>query len=268
VISRARLVADLARLGVRRDDTLMVHASLRAVGPVEGGPVTVLAALEEAVGEGGTLLMVLGAACVPEWSHDPTAAEVAAALASASPFAAHRTPADPEVGYLAEHFRRSAGTRVSDHPLGRFGARGARAARLLDRVPWDDYYGPGSPLDRFREEGGRVLRLGADRNTVTLLHLAEYLVPMERKRRVRKHVVVDAPEGARVRRVEALDDSDGIVEWPGEDYFALLLTDYLAGGLGRSGRVGNASSELIDAGDLLEFAVRWMKLHLEGRPAG
>jgi aminoglycoside N3'-acetyltransferase len=266
VISRDRLVADLARLGVRTGDALMVHASLRSLGPVEGGPDAVLAALDGAVGESGTLLMVLGAAGVPEWSREPTPAGIAEALAAGRPFAAGRTPADPEVGYLAERFRLRSGTRVTDHPLGRFGARGARAAQLLADAPWDDYYGPGSPLDRLREVGGRVLRLGADRDTVTLLHLAEYLVPLERKRRVRKHVLVDSPGGALVRPVEALDDSAGIVDWPGEDYFALLLTDYLAGGLGRSGRVGNAPSELIDARDLLDFAVRWMKLHLEGRP--
>ena len=39
----------------------MVHASLRAVGPVDGGADRVIDALEAAVGPDGTLLVGLGA---------------------------------------------------------------------------------------------------------------------------------------------------------------------------------------------------------------
>jgi aminoglycoside N3'-acetyltransferase len=56
-----RLVADLGRLGVRNGDALMVHASLRAVGPVAGGAGGLLDALAHAIGPGGTLFMTLGA---------------------------------------------------------------------------------------------------------------------------------------------------------------------------------------------------------------
>jgi aminoglycoside 3-N-acetyltransferase len=37
-----------------------------------------------------------------------------------------------------------------------------------------------------------------------------------------------------------------------------LLRDYLATGRARSGRVGRAPSELIEARDLVEFGVAWM----------
>ncbi len=56
---REALARDLRRLGVGAGDTLMVHASLRAIGPVEGGAGGVLDALEEAVSPQGTLLMPL-----------------------------------------------------------------------------------------------------------------------------------------------------------------------------------------------------------------
>ena len=56
-----QLAADLRRLGVRPGDLIMIHASLRAVGPVEGGADGVLDALEAAVGPQGTILMTLGA---------------------------------------------------------------------------------------------------------------------------------------------------------------------------------------------------------------
>jgi aminoglycoside 3-N-acetyltransferase len=63
------------------------------------------------------------------------------------------------------------------------------------------------------------------------------------------------------RRVESLDDSDGIVDYGGEDYFALILQDYLACGRGRRGRVGGAPSELLDAADVVDFSVNWMAEH-------
>ena len=42
-ISSSALAADLVRLGVRPGEALMIHASLRAIGPVEGGAAGVIA---------------------------------------------------------------------------------------------------------------------------------------------------------------------------------------------------------------------------------
>ena len=50
------LVRDLASLGVRRGDLLMVHSSLRSIGLVESGPETVVDALLQALGPEGTLV--------------------------------------------------------------------------------------------------------------------------------------------------------------------------------------------------------------------
>ena len=256
---------DLRQLGVRPGDLVMVHASLRAIGPVEGGVGGVLDALDAAVGPDGTLMMILGARNDWAWVQARPESEQERLLADAVPFDAGRTPAQEDVGYLAEAFRQRPGTLVTNHPEGRFGARGRQAEALLAHPPWNDYYGPGSPLDQAWRGGVRVLRLGADLNTVTLLHLAEYLVPLPSKRRVRRYVRVHGPQGPEVRTVDCLDDEFGIVDLPGgEDYFGLLLRDYLAQGVARTGRVGNAVSELLDGADLLAFGVPWMARHLGG----
>lgn len=261
------LTGDLLRLGVTAGDLLMVHASLRAVGAVEGGAEGVLGALEAAVGRGGTLLMTLGARDDWAWVNDRPERDRPGLLRDAEPFDWLVTPADPDVGVLAEVFRTRPRTRVSDHPEGRFGASGPLAGGLVDQVPWDDYYGPGSPLERLARGGGRVLRLGADLDTLTLIHYAEYLAPVPTKRRVRRHRVVAGPGGPELRTVDSLDDDDGIVDHPGEDYFAVILRRYLATGRAATGFVGHATSELIDAADVVEFAVGWMAEHL-GRAGG
>ncbi len=256
------LAADLQAIGVRPGEVLMVHASMRAVGPVVGGATGLLDALDAAVGSTGTLFMTLGARDDMGWVNERPEPERAGLLAGSEVFDHLATPADPEIGVLAAVFRTRAGTRVTDHPEGRMGARGAAAEHLLAPVPWDDYYGPGSPLERFVDAGGRVLRLGADLDTLTVLHHAEYLVDLPAKRRVRRHRLVHGADGPEIRVIECLDDSDGIVTQEGEDYFAVILRKYIEAGRATVGRVGHASSELIDAADVVAFGVAWMAAHL------
>ncbi|HBY5175270.1 AAC(3) family N-acetyltransferase, partial [Escherichia coli] len=43
--TRKAITEALQKLGVQTGDLLMVHASLKAIGPVEGGAETVVAAL-------------------------------------------------------------------------------------------------------------------------------------------------------------------------------------------------------------------------------
>jgi len=242
----------------------MVHASLRAIGPVSGGADGVIDALEIAVAPEGGLLMTLGARNDWEWVNAWPEEERSDLLAHAEPFDPALTPADPEVGYLAEALRKRPGTLFTDNPEGRFAARGRLAKALISDAPWDDYYGPGSPLDRLCRLGGKVLRLGADPGTTTLLHFAEYLVPLPAKRRARRFRLVNGQRGPEVRVVECLDDAHGIVDWPGEDYFKLILEEYMGLGNGSSGLVGNAKSELVDARNLVDFGVGWMTRHLAG----
>lgn len=266
-MTKEELVRDLKTLGVKAGDLLMLHASLRRIGLArtdfgEGGADLLLDALEAAVGPAGTLMMVLGTDYEMDWVYEHPPGARAALLAGAPAFDYANAPVLPEVGWLAEAFRRRAGTLTSDNPSGRFGARGRRAEALMAGQPWHDYYGPGSPLDKLCRWGGRILRLGANPDTVTALHHAEYLADVAGKKRVRWDYVVAGGDGApRHVWVDCLDDLDGIVDWPGEDYFASILSAYLAEGRHRAGRVGKAAAELIDAADIVAFGAGWMERH-------
>ena len=257
---------DLTVLGVRPGDVVMVHVSLRAVGPVVGGAGGLIDALDRAVGAAGTILVNVGARNDWSWVDGHPEAERPGLLAGSEPFDPSSTPADPDNGVFAEVFRTTPGAAVSDHPEGRFAARGHQAVELTEAVPWDHYYGPGSPLARFVARGGRVLRLGADIDTVTVLHLAEYLVDLPDKRAVRRYRLVASADGPVVRTVDCLDDSDGIASFDVEDdEFGVMLTDYLATGAASVGTVGTARAELIDAADLVAFGQRWMRAHVVPR---
>lgn len=270
--SPQELTLGLEQLGVRAGHTLMLHVSLRKLGRTQGGASGVLDALDAAVGASGTLLMVLGAVVDHEWVNYRPEAERIALLEGLPAYNPLESPPLPEVGYLAEAFRTRSGTLVDGNPSGRFGARGARARELLRDLPWDDYYGPDSTLHRLCQLGGRVLRLGANPDTTTVLHYAEYLAAVPGKRRVRRHYRVQGPAGPETRTLDCLDDEHGIVEWPADneqpvawpddDYFAVILKAYLEAGRAVRGRVGAADAELIEAADIVEFGARWMSENL------
>src|SRR5919201_429224 len=55
--SRRQLADDFRRLGVDAGDSIMLHASVRAVGPIAGGPDQIHLALKDVLTERGTLMM-------------------------------------------------------------------------------------------------------------------------------------------------------------------------------------------------------------------
>lgn len=246
MLSRSDLEQQLADLRIGECQLLMVHASLRRLGPVEGGAEGLLDGLMTALGPAGTLVMPMGAD-------------------DSGPIDCHTTPADGELGALVEIFRRRPGTLVNDHAAARFGASGPRAIEILEPVPLHHYYGDGSPLARFADANGWVLRLGADIDTVTLTHRAEYLADIRNKKTVRRRYV-RADSGT--QWIESLDDSDGILDWPGGDYFSQILIDFLAIGPLRSGPVGGCRATLFAAADFVPFAVAWMEQHLDPNGKG
>ncbi len=240
MIGRETLAGQLTRLGVQAATPLMVHASLRKIGPIEGGAEGLLDALIETLGPRGTLLMLLAAD--NEEPFDPLTSEV-----------------DEDIGVLAEVFRRREGVRVNDHAAARYGAIGPQSLQLLEPVPLHDYHGPGSVLARFTDSGGFVLRLGANVDTVTVTHWAEYLARVPNKRRVRwRFERADIGE----QWIECLDDDKGIADWEHGDYFPQILLDFLKTGQARTGPVGACHAELFPARTFVDFAVVWLEAHL------
>lgn len=240
------LTLELTALGLRPGMTVMMHASLRRLGPMQGGAHTLIEATRAAVGEQGTLLMVLGA----DWS-------------DARPYDAQNSPVDTDdMGVLCEVFRRFPGVAVNDHPAARFAAIGPRSAHLLHPAPLHDYYGPGSVLERLTAlPDAVVLRLGADIDTVTLTHHAEYLANVPDKRRVRRRYLrKDTGEVW----IDSLDDTDGIHDWSGGDYFSQILLDFIADGRARVAPVGALTAELLPAAAFVRYATTWMERHLPG----
>ncbi|MGW2652483.1 aminoglycoside N(3)-acetyltransferase [Streptomyces sp. NPDC001478] len=258
----ALLAAQLTALGVERGGVLMVHASLRAVGRVDGGADTVVRALREALGPEGTLVVP---AFTPENSdtsphyrarvHGLDADAREAVRAAMPAFDPATTPA-PSMGRLAETVRRSPGAARSAHPQTSFAAVGPLAAAVLAGHRPDCHLGEDSPLARLDDLHSQVLLLGTGYATCTAFHLAEYRAPSP-PRRTYRCVVRD---GTRRRwwtyEDVALDDSD----------FATLGTDFERSGAPvRTSPVGSAPARLFRLPAAVEFARGWLPAHRGAR---
>jgi len=264
--TRASLAADLHRLGLAAGDLVMVHAAFRRVGPVLGGPDTLIAALRDAVGEAGTLaayvdwhvdhghLLDADGRVRPEWrEHVP-------------PFDPRTARAIRDHGVLAEFLRTTPGALRSGNPGASVAALGARAAWLTADHPLDYGYGPGTPLARLVEAGGKVLTVGAPLDTMTLLHHAEHLARLPGKRIRRMEVPFATEAGTVWRMVEEFETAAPVVAGLADDYFAEVVRDHLAAGQGREGPVGDAPSVLLEAAPLCAFAVAWLERRVGEAP--
>lgn len=266
--SRADLADGFRALGVRPGDVVFLHASVRAVGPVAGGPDQVHLALEDALTDDGTLVMY--PSC-PD-GYDDIGRGVLSPddefhlRTQLPPFDAATARSARDNGALVELFRTWPGTVVNDH-VARFAARGAEAAHLFSEQPWDYAYGAGSALERFAWLGGRILLLGSDHDQVTFLHYAEHVADFPGKRVVRYRVPV-LEDGVRVLRDCAeFDTSVGAhAHWP-DRFFARIVDAHLARTENAGGRVGDAESFLIEARPLLVFALEVMTAVAHDRDA-
>jgi aminoglycoside 3-N-acetyltransferase len=260
VLSRAELARDFINLGIQPGDTVMLHASVRAVGPVAGGPDQIHLALKDALTDAGTLMMYAGC---PIGYDDVgrghlNAIEERAVVDKQPPFDADTARAARDHGVLVEFFRTSPGSLVNNH-VARFVVWGRHAGHLISKQPWNYAFGRDSALERFVELDGKILLLGCDHDNVTFLHYAEHIVDIPGKRIARFEVPV-LENGERVwREMEEFDSAAGAHARFPDRFFAQIVNRHLSRTRNRGGRVGHAHAFLTDAKGLLELALAEMQ---------
>ncbi|WP_449352689.1 aminoglycoside N(3)-acetyltransferase [Streptomyces shaanxiensis] len=259
ILVAGELSSQFSELGISPGATLLVHASLRAVGPVRGGVRGVVDALLEALGKDGTLVVYTQTPNNSEPSRWAVTRGRAVAAAkwdglreSLPAFDPARTPSYG-VGVLPEEVRNRPGALRSDHPQSSFAALGPAAARITADHALNCHLGEESPLARLEELDARVLLLGVDYSVCTAFHLAEYRVPGQGSRDY--GCAVDDGSGRRWHRYRDVDFDTSDFPALGEAYESRAERPVTRG------RIGAADSRLFDLAPAVAYAAKWMTEH-------
>lgn len=163
-MTRDELAYLLAKLDLHGRQ-VVVHSSLSSFGRIDGGADVLCAALMDAVGDRGTILM-------PAFTADETlpGAPREASLPFHPELAVSRS-----VGVVAETFRRLGTVLRSNHPTHSFSAWGHNARGVLSTQRDNNVLGP---LKKLNVVQGDVVLLGVPLRVATAIHLAEEQSPM------------------------------------------------------------------------------------------
>jgi aminoglycoside 3-N-acetyltransferase len=259
-VSRELLAADLRRLGLRRGQDLLIHCSLRQIGPLEAGATTLLDALLDVAGPEATLVVPVQTTLNSLTSRDFHAAvagldedERARFVAAMPGFDPAQTPSRG-MGAFAEYLRMRPSAVRSHHPQASFAALGPRARACTSVHDLDCHLGDRSPLGWLYAADAVVLLLGVGYTACTAFHLAEYRLPWTPP--VQLYRCFTAEAGRRVElefTAAALDDCD----------FARLgaaLEAITPAALGQ-GPVGSGTGRMVPLRAAVDFGVSWMTIH-------
>lgn len=224
-----------------------------------GGPDTLIGALRDAVGPSGTIMAYTDWDAGYEDLLDAQGRVPDAWRAHVPPFDPATSRAVRDNGVLPEFLRTTPGALRSGGHGASVAAIGARAEWLTADHPIDYGYGPGSPLAKLVEAGGKVALIGAPLGRMTLLHYAEHLANVPGKRIKRVEVPFARDGAVEWRMIEEFDTADPVLAGFADDYFATIVGDFLATGQGKRGLVGDAPSVAVEAAAITAFAVDWIE---------
>ncbi|MFI6338151.1 aminoglycoside N(3)-acetyltransferase [Streptomyces sp. NPDC050535] len=264
-LTESHLTHQLTDLGLEAGSVLLVHASLRSLGKVEGGAVTVLRALRRALGPDGTVI-------VPTFTSDNSDTSAAhrervrgLSDEARAAFRRHMPPFDPAttpstgMGVLAETIRLHPESLRSAHPQTSFAALGPRAVKVTADHSPDCHLGEQSPLARLYDLRAHILLLGVTFDSCTAFHLGEYRLDSPPRRSYRCVIHRDGRRQWWQYDDVALDDSD----------FAALGTDFEHADPAavRVGTVGTARCRLLNLVNAVDHAQDWFPTHRGHRAA-
>lgn len=176
-LTKDALVMALKKIGIGGDMIIEVHSSLSSFHYVVGGARTVVDALMEVCSNGGTILMPTQSCDNSEpsdWKNPMIEADTIRNVRASIPPYNGNCSDIPNMSEIVENFRHREGVIISNHPYVSYAAWGRYAKLLCNRQSMHFPLAEESPCARLYELKGKVLLLGADFDSVTCMHLAEY----------------------------------------------------------------------------------------------
>lgn len=155
--NKQQLQDQLESMGLKGDETILIHSSMKSIGEVDGGADTVLDAWMEYFKDGLLLLPT------HTWK---------TVNADNPVYNPQTTPSC--VGLLTNMFMKRDGVIRSLHPTHSMAGYGKNAAEYLAGEEYNNTpCTPGGCYDRFKDAGGKVLLVGVGHERNTYIHSVE-----------------------------------------------------------------------------------------------
>lgn len=155
--NKQQLKGQLESMGLKGDETILIHSSMKAIGAVDGGADTVLDAWMEYFKDGLLLLPT------HTWK---------TVNADNPVYNPQTTPSC--VGLLTNMFMKREGVIRSLHPTHSMAGYGKNAAEYLAGEEYNNTpCTPGGCYDRLKDAGGKVLLVGVGHERNTYIHSVE-----------------------------------------------------------------------------------------------
>ena len=234
-----QLVEGFQKLGVAVGDTLLVHSSYKSFGEVDGGPETVVRALETSLGEDGTLIM-------PTFNFD---------FNKGVPWDVRKTRS--KMGALTEIVRMDPMAKRVFHPFYSFAILG-KHAEMLGSLRYKSAYERNSVFGKLRDLDGKIMVIGLSyNNSMTFFHHIEQMEGVDyRFLKQFTGEVTDENGNTYTDTFEMLvrDVDKGVMTMV--DPMGALMEE---AGIIKSHKIGDADVKLMKANEVYEFTAREMK---------
>ena len=236
-----QLVDGFRKLGVMQGDTLLVHSSYKSFGEVDGGPETVVRALEAALGtdRDGTLIM-------PTFNFD---------FNKGVPWDVRKTRS--KMGALTEIVRMDPRAKRVFHPFYSFAILG-KHAEMLGALRYKSAYERNSVFGKLRDLDGKIMVIGLSyNNSMTFFHHIEQMEGVDyRFLKQFTGEVTDENGNTYTDTFEMLvrDIDKGVLTMV--DPMGALMEEH---GVIQSAKIGEADVKLMKANEVYEFTAREMK---------
>lgn len=231
------LKKDLAAMGLRPYDTVMMHSSMKSIGTVEGGADAVLNALCDYFAEGVIALPELSWTLAYE--KDPV-------------FDVKNTPS--VVGILPQLFRQRENVYRSWHPTHSVAAYGKDAQAFVSEDHLNSTpCGPRSSWHKLLERGGKILNVGCTLTTCTFIHGIEEWADIDGRLDPAVEYTILPPQGEPFRMKSQPHHGT-----PSEQFY--LVEDLLVkNGALTFGKLGDAKVYVTDAVKAYELITEQLK---------
>lgn len=239
---KENLLEQIKELGIKPDDTLLIHSSMKAIGQVEGGADTVLDVFSEYLEDG---LLILPTHTWKQMNDD---------------YPLFDPKTEPCcVGILPELFRQRNGVFRSLHPTHSLAAKGKDAKSFTEgEEKFDTPCNRQGCYGKLYDRNAKILLLGVGFNRNTFLHgVEEWLNIPKRLEDFYKNLAILMADGSVVERPVYPHHKPGGINVA--DRFHKMEEDLAREGIIQRGKFGDADCILCDAAPMADLVTEYLK---------